>query len=172
VPRSDRRGPPRGTALQPPWRHPATAGARRGRRPLLTPRCPCARAAASWPPRRTLGHPGAPAGPMPCLWPWWPACGRIAPPPPVRRVHTPRGTPLLRARVGAARGGCRTVCRDIAYNGPRIRARGRPGTPRSRTGGCRSRGWCATLPALIQRLRRSCPVEPQPSHPFVKECPL
>jgi hypothetical protein len=27
-------------------------------------------------------------------------------------------------------------------------------------------------PALIQRLRRSCPVEPQPSHPFVKECPL
>jgi hypothetical protein len=48
---------------------------------------------------------------------------------------------------------------------------GTPLHPRARRG-YRSRGWCATLPALIQRLLLSCPVEPKPFHPFVKEGPL
>ena len=44
-----------------------------------------------------------------------------------------------------------------------------PQYPRAR-GDCRSRGWCATLPALLPRLRLLCPVESQPAHPLVKEC--
>jgi len=114
-----------------------------------------------------------------------------------RWVHTPGGTPLHpRARGGF----CTPTTRRRRYCSASSRAWGlqdrvsrrrehgtliparavgpaplapprlRPPAHPARGGGCRSRGWCATLPALLPRLRLLCPVESQPAHPLVKEC--